>query len=494
MSSRVRRVAVGGWAPPGELRRYLFGAAEYQVWLDAGVAPSTSDASGRSYLGMGRGRVASASVTHGIVTERIVSLGHQRNVDTTIFEYLRENLHSPQIPPAEPPAHQEDSDSPPDYGVGFRLGWVGWLGYEWGAQTMGAPSARATDVQEDIPDACFMYIDRAIECDHAAQRVFALSLDGDDDWVHEVTHAVAATSRQSSLPRETSRVLSASLRHDHTAYESLIESCLAEIRAGNAYQLCLTNRIDLEFASPPDPFDVYDRLRSANPSHHGGLIVAGGVSLLSASPEVFLSVTPDGHATTKPIKGTRPRSADADVDAALADELRTNEKERAENLMIVDLMRNDLGRVCEVGSVVVEKLFDVESYASVHQLVSTVGGNLAAGVTAVDALAACFPAGSMTGAPKLSAMRILHELEAGPRGIYSGAFGYLSLDGSCDFAMVIRSIVLHGSQGYIGTGGGITSGSVPRDEWEETLVKARPLLTALGADLAGSPVDVPSAN
>jgi anthranilate synthase component 1 len=356
-----------------------------------------------------------------------------------------------------------------------------------------------------VPDACFIFLDRVIEFDHATQSVFALSTGNDVEWGDIVQRVISAVlSNASTAPRSESGGdadsasneinLRFDMRFTQAEYEHLIASCLDEIRAGNAYQLCLTNRISVAFESAPSPFDVYERLRLANPSHHGGLIVAGGVSLISSSPEVFLSVTSDGRATTKPIKGTRPRSADGAVDAALADELRTNDKERAENLMIVDLMRNDLGRVCEVGSVTVEKLFDVESYASVHQLVSTVGGNLAAGVTAVDALAACFPAGSMTGAPKLSAMRILNGLEVGPRGIYSGAFGYLSLDGACDFAMVIRSIVLNGTRGYIGTGGGITSGSVPRDEWEETLVKARPLLTALGADLAGTPFELPGAN
>jgi anthranilate/para-aminobenzoate synthase component I len=210
------------------------------------------------------------------------------------------------------------------------------------------------------------------------------------------------------------------------------------------------------------------------------MIVSDGVSLLSASPEVFLTVDVDGLITTKPIKGTRPRGTNAASDAALSRQLAESDKERAENLMIVDLMRNDIGRISEVGSVAVEKLLDVESYASVHQLVSTITGKLLPKLTAVDALEACFPAGSMTGAPKLAAMRILNALERGPRGIYSGAFGYVSLNGSCDLAMVIRSIVLQGSDATIGTGGGITSGSIASDEWDETVLKAEHLLRALG--------------
>ncbi len=490
MSTRVRRVAVSGWAQPELVRLAMFGQADHQVWLDAGNNAGQNGVPGRSYLGAGRTRVVTASVERGTVTECILSNGLERTIETTIFEFLRDDIAS-QVEVSSDERREGDPRA------GFCLGWAGWFGYELGAQTVGAPVSRsivadspipeAQDSEPEVADACLIYLDRVIEFDHATQTVFALCFENDGAWAHEVQRLVAAVNLTAHVDERTIESPSiehpdtVSFRHDQPGYEALIASCLDEIRAGNAYQLCLTNRIEAEFASPLDPFDVYERLRSASPTHHGGLIVSGGVSLVSASPEVFLQVTTDGHATTKPIKGTRPRGVDETHDVALAEELRTNEKERAENLMIVDLMRNDLGRVAQVGTVTVEKLLDVETYSSVHQLVSTVGGDLAPGITAVDALEACFPAGSMTGAPKLSAMRILNGLEAGPRGIYSGAFGYLSLDGACDLAMVIRSIVLHGSRAYIGTGGGITSGSVPAEEWEETLVKARPLLAALGA-------------
>jgi len=184
---------------------------------------------------------------------------------------------------------------------------------------------------------------------------------------------------------------------------------------------------------------------------------------------------------TTPMKGTRPRSADPATDRALRAELLASEKERAENLMIVDLMRNDLGRIAELGSVSVPSLLEVEEYAHVHQLVSTVRARIAPPATALDVVRAAFPAGSMTGAPKHSAMSILHELEQGPRGVYSGAFGRLGLDGSADLAMVIRSIVLTPTGASIGTGGGITALSDPDEEIEETRVKARALLAVLGA-------------
>ena len=259
----------------------------------------------------------------------------------------------------------------------------------------------------------------------------------------------------------------------------MIASCQASIAAGDAYQLCLTTSVTVEAA--PDPVETYLRLRASSPTHHGALIRLGDISLLSASPEQFLSISPEGVIESKPIKGTRPRGATPAEDEALAAELVTSDKERAENLMIVDLMRNDIGRVSEIGSVEVPSLLEVESYAQVHQLVSTVRGRLSSGLSPMDAVVACFPAGSMTGTPKSSAVRILDALEGHPRGIYSGAFGYFGLDGRVDLAMTIRSIILKPSGATIGAGGGITALSVPAEELAEVKLKAAALLEALGA-------------
>jgi anthranilate synthase component 1 len=269
-------------------------------------------------------------------------------------------------------------------------------------------------------------------------------------------------------------------RHEPAAYAALIERCRDAIREGDAYQLCLTTRFTV--VGPVDPIAAYARLRARTPAHHGGIIRSGGVALVSASPERFLEVS-GGVARTRPIKGTRPRGADAESDAALAAELRASEKERAENIMIVDLMRNDLSRVCEPGSVGVDGLLEVESYPAVHQLVSTVSGRLAEDVTVGDLLDATFPAGSMTGAPKLSAMTILHELERGPRGVFAGCFGWVGEDGALDLAMVIRSIVVHPGGAYVGAGGGITWRSDAAAEVAEVGIKARGPLAAIGADL-----------
>ncbi|MGB4135310.1 MAG: anthranilate synthase component I family protein, partial [Microbacterium sp.] len=270
-------------------------------------------------------------------------------------------------------------------------------------------------------------------------------------------------------------------RHGAVEYAALIGRCRDAIRAGDAYLLCLTTRFTVA-AEQQDPLLVYRRLRTASAAHHGGYLRIGGRHLLSASPEQFLRGT-DGVVRTSPIKGTRPRGATPGEDAELAEELRSSVKERAENVMIVDLMRNDLSHVGEPGSIEVERLWEVESYPAVHQLVSTVSARLRPGITFGELCAAAFPAGSMTGAPKLSAMTILHELERGPRGVYSGCFGWVGLDGSFDLAMVIRSIVIAEGEAVVGAGGGITWLSDAADEVAEVATKARAPLRALGAAL-----------
>jgi anthranilate/para-aminobenzoate synthase component I len=292
--------------------------------------------------------------------------------------------------------------------------------------------------------------------------------------------ALAATPAASGLahPAVARASRPAHWRHQPTDYAALIETCQAAIHDGDAYQLCLTNEIRV--AGRWHPVDTYLVLRAGSPSHHGGMLRFGDVALLSASPEQFLHVRRDRRVSTKPIKGTRSRSSEPGEDDRLKSELAHSDKERAENLMIVDLMRNDLGRIAQLGTVVVSTLLAVESYSHVHQLVSTIEARLSPGITAIDAIESCFPAGSMTGVPKQSAMTILNSLEFGPRGIYSGVFGYIGRDGAADLAIVIRSIVLDSDGASIGTGGGITALSDVAEEVEETQIKAAALLASLG--------------
>ena len=467
MRPRQLRFPLSGWIDPAAAFGALYATSTDVMWLDSGVAATT----GLSHMGTAARTVSTDDITG------------------SIFDHLEAEL--PSDPAAAP-------------GNGFALGWVGWLGYELRFETLGIE--RTT--RSRYPDAAFAWLDRAIEFDHATSTVSLIAWG--TEWVGDLAHwrdttaaALAAVGLAAGLaPRIAPRTIDprslaaagssrggagaagGSWRYGEAEYRGMIADCQTAITEGEAYQLCLTTEFSIDGAF--DPYDVYVALRGSSPTHHGALLRIGGVSVLSASPEVFLSVSPNGVVESRPIKGTRPRGSTPARDAELRDELLHSEKERAENLMIVDLMRNDLGRFAELGSVQVTNLLAVESYAHVHQLVSTVEARLAAGLTGVDAVAACFPAGSMTGAPKISAMTILDAFEGGPRGLYAGAFGYFGRNGAVDLAMVIRSIVLDPDGASIGTGGGITALSDPLEEIEETRLKAAALLAVLGMHPAGS--------
>ena len=335
----------------------------------------------------------------------------------------------------------------------------------------------------------FMLVDRAIVLDHQKLTAWFIGVFESEaefnSWRDAALLRLALIGGEGAIYRHANRVetIDSSLvhsLHSDSEYLGLIEEAKEAIARGDAYQLCLTNQLTIE--TEVDPFAVYLRLREANPAPYLSYLKLGSTSVVSSSPEQFLRVSYSGVVSSKPIKGTRPRSADAELDKQLAEELRSNEKERAENLMIVDLMRNDLGQVSEPSDVVVAKLFEVESYATVHQLVSTITAVLKLGLDVFDAVNAAFPAGSMTGAPKQSAMSILSELEGAPRGIYSGCFGYVSLTGAADLAMTIRTIVFEEGKATIGIGGGITIDSDPEAELLENKLKARALLGALGVE------------
>ncbi len=350
----------------------------------------------------------------------------------------------------------------------FRPGLVGAFGFEPG---------------EDA----WMLVDRALVFDHDRKHIhFVGVFDSDDEFEHFTNAAllrlalVGGEQAAYRLRHAEGKTGEVALRHDGQAYVELISRAQEFIADGDVYQLCLTNEITVE--TRLDPLLTFLRLREMNPAPYAAFMRLGSRAVVCASPEQFLQAGANRRISSKPIKGTRPRGTDEHEDRAIASELQGNEKERAENLMIVDLMRNDFGRVCEVGSVEVPILFEVETYATVHQLVSTITGKLEARASVFDAVDAAFPGGSMTGAPKLRAVEIIGELEAGPRGVYSGALGFISANGAAELGMTIRTIVFEGQKARIGVGGGITIDSVPEAELEETRLKARALLAALGAD------------
>jgi para-aminobenzoate synthetase component 1 len=430
MSEPLIAVELTAWVDPASVHDALYAAAEHSFWLDAGPDATT----GWSWVGAGTAETG---------PERVREIVCQAQAGEPW--------------PAGP----------------FRGGWVGWLGYDDAAARAGAPA----DFDDRMPRQAWLRVTRFVAFDHTERRAWAVGPAGE---AHALAASIDRIDPADPAVPGAPRAATARSRHAPGQYADLIAQCRAAIRAGDAYQLCLTTRFEID--GDVDATAAYRRLRALTPAHHGGLVRAGEVALASASPERFLEVA-DGVVRTRPIKGTRPRGTDAQADAALAEELRTSEKERAENVMIVDLMRNDLSRVSEPGSVGVDGLLEVESYPAVHQLVSTVSGRLTAGVAVGDLLDAAFPAGSMTGAPKLSAMTILHRLEGGPRGVFAGCFGWVGTDGALDLAMVIRSIVVHPGGAYVGAGGGITWRSDAAAEVAEVGIKARGPLAAIGASL-----------
>jgi para-aminobenzoate synthetase component 1 len=262
------------------------------------------------------------------------------------------------------------------------------------------------------------------------------------------------------------------------AYRQAFERVQGYLHAGDCYQVNLARRFGIRYHG--DPWDAYLRLRAISPAPFGAYLALPFADILSTSPERFLALR-QGRVETRPIKGTRPRRQDAAAARAARAALRRSPKDRAENVMIVDLLRNDLGKVCRTGSVRVDALFELESYASVHHLVSSIRGRLRDGVEAVDLLRACLPGGSITGAPKRRAVQIIDELEPQRRGVYCGAIGYISDDGDMDTNIAIRTAVCADGELSYWAGGGLVADSAPDAEFEETLHKAAPLLKLIEA-------------
>jgi para-aminobenzoate synthetase len=370
----------------------------------------------------------------------------------------------------------------------FNCGFAGYFGYELKADCGGSRAHRST-----LPDALFVFADRMIAFDHLEGTTYLLAATT-PEGIAEADRWIAETSlRLASLPRiadpEWSDTTSERdpvgfhLARGHQQYLDDIAECNRQLIEGESYEICLTNRItaDVEL---DDPFALYRTLRRVNPAPFSAYLRFGDAAVLSSSPERFLSIGRDRWAEAKPIKGTVRRGEDPAEDVRLAEELRLDEKTRAENLMICDLLRNDLGVVCEVGTVHVPHLMHVESYETVHQLVSTVRGLLRDDLEPPDCIRACFPGGSMTGAPKKRTMEIIDALEGQARGVYSGAIGYLGLGGACDLNIVIRTVVADGSTVSLGVGGAIVMQSDPDEEYEEILLKGRAPMQAVdpGAD------------
>jgi para-aminobenzoate synthetase component I len=354
----------------------------------------------------------------------------------------------------------------------FYGGAMGYFGYDLGRYVEQIPDVALN--AEDIPDMCVGIYDWAVVVDHRDQRTFLVSSGSDPTtktrWGELCGLFQQPFNARSSDFKLTTPVMS---NLDQAAYASRFQKVKRYITEGDCYQVNLAQRFSAH--AQGDAWQAYQYLRQISPAPFMAYMHLPQVQVLSGSPERFLQLV-GRHVETRPIKGTRPRADDANQDRDNAEDLSTSLKDRAENLMIVDLLRNDISKSCEVGTVRADKLFALESFANVHHLVSTVTGRLDVGKTAVDLLRGCFPGGSITGAPKLRAMEIIEELEPNRRGVYCGAIGYIGFDGNMDSNIAIRTAVYSNNEIRFWAGGGIVADSEEQKEYRETWDKASSML------------------
>jgi len=361
----------------------------------------------------------------------------------------------------------------------FAGGVLGWVGYDFGWELERLPKLR-TD-QQNWPELQLGLYDTFIVYDHKYERgtLVALTLGGQSNQSvgQRAAYWLSALNQQLSHPEMIMWAgLEVTSRLTCDEYQAKVQKVLDYIRAGDIFQANFTHRF--EATGTGDPLALYENLARISPAPFAAYTNSGGHSIVCSSPEWFYRVE-GRHVVTRPIKGTRPRGATAEEDAANKAELLASTKDRAELTMIVDLERNDLGRVCRFGSVRVNHALTLESYAQVHHLVAEVEGELREDCDAVDLLVAMFPGGSITGAPKIRAMEIIEELETDRRGVYTGAIGYIGLDGRSAWNIPIRTIVRSGNQWSYNVGGGIVADSDPMDEYRETLTKGKGMKAAL---------------
>jgi para-aminobenzoate synthetase component 1 len=424
------------WTGPHD-RFAEFAAKPHAVWLD-----TATGATGYSILAAEPSKIVRSKGNH---TDIITSTGTQV-VEGDPFDILDEQLA----------LHQHGASA--DFPLGAA---IGYFGYDLKNFVEKLPAKAMDDI--GLPDCWFGFYDNLLVFDHAKKEV----------WEVVSGRGSCQTSNQ---PRANSSSGDLHSNFTRESYRAAIFRAKQYIADGDIYQVNLSQRFQCAVdASAPE---LYRALRESNPSPYCAYLDIGEAQILSSSPECFLNIR-DRHVVTRPIKGTRPRGATSEEDTRIAAELLASAKDNAELVMITDLERNDLGRVCEFGSVRVSELVRVETYATVHHLVSTVEGQLRKDVSPVDCVRACFPGGSITGAPKIRAMEIIDELEPHARGVYTGAMGFLGYNGLTHLNVAIRTVVQQGRELTFHAGGGIVADSQPDAEYNETLVKAQGILNAI---------------
>jgi anthranilate synthase component 1 len=373
----------------------------------------------------------------------------------------------------------------------FTSGAVGYAGYDVVRYTERLPHPPPDDRQ--LPDLAFAFYDQMVVFDHVNKTNVVVAMAKVGGPAADLAAAYADAQRRVDAlvdrlesaeaplsPADIDTQLSAALpyRANFTAeeFQRAVEKCVDYIRAGDIFQVVISQRLELELRA--EPFEVYRTLRVVNPSPFMFFLRTPAVTLVGSSPEIMVRVV-DGRVTVRPLAGTRPRGRTEEEDRTLAEELLADPKERAEHVMLVDLGRNDVGRVARYGSVELTDLMTIERYSHVMHITSNVCGQLAAGRDAFDALRACLPAGTVSGAPKVRAMEIIDQIEPHRRGPYAGAVGYVDFSGNMDTCIALRTLVVAGGRAYVQVGAGIVADSVPEQEYQETLNKARGLLQAI---------------
>jgi aminodeoxychorismate synthase component I len=428
-----------------------------------------------SFLGSRPVAVFRAKRAAGGLADVTVTEGrHVTRTTADPFAELRALLHRWRVEP-----HEWQPTTFP-----FLAGAVGYFAYEARHYVEPMPADSADPL--GLPDVHFALYDALLAHDHETGET-VLSVVGRgrdeaearqqaertrDEWLAELrTFTPPPPARGSTHQPEVTTTA------DRAAYTRMVTTCKEHIAAGDVFQVCLTRRLRSPFRG--DPWRLYQELRRLSPAPFACYLTLPEAAVVSSSPERFVRLDADRVAESRPIKGTRPRGKTPAEDADLRRELETSEKDRAENVMIVDLVRNDLGRVSQIGTVAVPELMAIEAYATVFQMVSTIRGRLRDGLDGLDVVKACFPGGSMTGAPKVEAMKIIDRVERVERGVYSGSIGYLDYSGRLDLNIVIRTLVIKDGVAHFGTGGAVVADSDPAGEFEETVAKVRATLAAL---------------
>lgn len=456
--------SMDAWEEGEEIFRRLYPRFPKLLWLDSSkVEKGLSRFSIFGMSSLERGYSLTYKVDSGILEKKYEN-GKTEKFQESIFDYFQTRKKNWRVKEELP--------------FDFQLGYIGYFAYELKQECV-AENRHSYE----YPDAFFCYVDRAVVLDHWEKKLYLLSEGEDRTWIEEVKNLLQRGEKYQEGEHFSN--------YPRTAFVSKRKEYLESIRKsqdliaqGESYEICLTNRLEL-FAKVC-PVDYYLLLRKVSPAPYSAFFPCEKLSLASSSMEKFLTIDREGRVETKPIKGTIRRGRTVEEDEKYKRSLAEEEKNQSENLMIVDLLRNDLGKVCEIASVKVPKLMTVESYSTLHQLVSTVTGKISGKYDAIDVIKACFPGGSMTGAPKKRTLEIIDSLETVSRGIYSGSIGFLSHNGTADFNIVIRTAVIEEEKVSLGVGGAIIALSNPEEEFEEILLKAKGVLKAFQLYFTGN--------